>query len=96
MLAHLNTYKERPDWRIGDSKARVAPKLLAWLYRNGKSAKAEVQEWIRSKELDTCHSAQELLLLAVIVDKLVISEAEFINSDAVEVLGRRMYSLYRA
>ena len=96
LLAHLQTYKDRPDWKIGDSRARVAPTLLAWLYKNGRSAKIEVQEFIRSKELETCHSAAEMVLLAVILDRLVIAEAEFINSDAVEVMARRMYALYRA
>ena len=40
---------------IGDSTARVAPKVLAYLYREGRSAKAKMEGYIKQKELaKTC------------------------------------------
>ena len=65
-----------------------APKLLGWL--TGTPAQQ------RRKELETCHAAAEMVLLVVILDKMVAPEEDFINSNAVEVIARRMYVLHRA
>ena len=78
----------------------MAPTLLAYVYRQGRSAKVEIQEWLRAKQLETCHAACEMLLLAVILDNMVMDKTptshDMINQDSVEIIARRMYGVYRA
>ena len=86
LVEHLKRYKDKPDWRLADSKARLDPRVLAHLYKFGRSAKIEVQEYIQKKELETCHAAQELILLAVILDRIVGEKFDMNNCDSVEVM----------
>ena len=44
--------------KVGGIKARVAPTMLPRLYRAGRSARQELREWLRSKELEKAGIAQ--------------------------------------
>eukprot|EP00959_Pyramimonas_sp_CCMP1952_P132239 2764791-Pyramimonas_sp.AAC.1 len=61
LLQTLKSCEHIPDMRVGGIKSRVAPTVLSKVYRGGRSAKLEVQEWRRSKELTKAPIANEML-----------------------------------
>ena len=68
--------------------------MLAKLYRGGRSAVIEMQEFLQCNGLSKCHAAQELATLALIVDRMMATGSQdVINMPALEVLARRMYGL---
>lgn len=98
-LDHLRRYQEMTAFKIGgDAKVRVVPSFIAKLYRTGRTAVREMEEFARSKGLEKCHTAAELPTLALIADRLLggSSEMEVINMPAVEAICSRMYGLTRA
>jgi len=96
-LEHLQQYEEMPSWAAHTGRARVAPKVLGHLYKGGRSAKQEIELYVSKKELTNCHAASELLLMAVLLDRMIASKGfDLINSDAIEIICRRVYGLFRA
>ena len=96
-MDHLQKYRDIDGWNLGGAKARIAAQYLARLYKSGKAASETARSWISEKELDTCHAAQEFLLLAMILDKMITDQKEdLINSAACEILCRRMHGLQLA
>ena len=83
---------ETADWSIGPSLARIAPMVLAQMYKFETSAKFQVQQYVRAKELEACHAASEMALMAANLDRML----DMVNSQAVEVICRRLYGLFRA
>ena len=97
LMDHLQKYRDIDGWNLGGAKARIAAQYLARLYKSGKAASETARSWISEKELDTCHAAQEFLLLAMILDKMITDQKEdLINSAACEILCRRMHGLQLA
>ena len=97
LMENLSLDREDTDWHVDGSRARVAPRVLAHLPRSGQSAKLGVLGWIRRKELEGCHAAHELVLLAVILDRVVMSKREnVVNSDAVGAIICRVHALWKA
>ena len=66
------------------------------MYRHNTTATFQVKEYVKTKEMGTSHVAGELRLLAAIPDRMVATKFEMINSEAVEVICRRIYGLFRA
>jgi hypothetical protein len=98
-LAHLRRYQDIDGFKIGgDATVRVAPSMVAKLYKNGRTASRELDEFVRSRGLERCHSATELPTLGLILDRLVVDSAssEVINMPAVEVVCRKIYGLIGA
>ena len=95
MFSQMKQY-ETADWSIGPSQARIAPMVLARMYKFGTSAKFQVQQYVRAKELEACHAASEMALMAAILDRMLNSDQDMVNSQAVEVICRRLYGLFRA
>ena len=58
---------------MGGVRTRVAPTVLAKLYRGGRTARIETQEWLRSKELQGASVAKEVNMLAMALDRMMIS-----------------------
>ena len=83
---------------MGNIKKRVAPSVLTWLYRGGRTAKVELNEWIRGKELQQSQIASEVVMLGAVLDRMLISgqHDELINSSAAELTCLRLYSIFRA
>ena len=97
LLAHLGEFQEAPSWRLpGELTERVAPYLLLRLYRDHSSAKDAARDWVREKHLDKSHVAEQLKLLAAVLDSQVASDSSFINSRACELICRRIYAYQRA
>ena len=98
-LAHLCRYQDIGGFKIGgDASVRVAPSMVAKLHKYGRTASRELDEFVRSRGLEKCHAAMELLTLGLILDRLVVdsASAEVINMPAVEVVRRKVYGLIRA
>ena len=74
-------YNNIAEWSLADTKERIASYILGRLSRFGRSAADEIRLWNSRRELETCHVAQELLLLATVLDRLVRSEDGIVNSD---------------
>ena len=98
-LDHLRRFQKLEQFLVGgDAQVRVAPTFIAKLYRTGRSAVREMEELIRAKGLEKCHTAAELPTLALVLDRLMMqtSNPDVINMPAVEAICRRMYGLTRA
>ena len=97
-LAHMKIYQEDPSFAVGGgAKTRVAPHMLGLLYKNNRSAQHEMEDFLASRSLARCNAAQELVLLALIIDRMVREPGvEIVNMPAVEVILRKMYGLIKA
>ena len=96
LLAALKNYKEVDAPAFGDLKARVAPHVLARLYRSGRTAKLEMSEWRRSKQLERCQAAGETIMLAMVLDRMLEHGEDLVNNQSAELICRRLYSLLKA
>ena len=97
-LEKLRAYREEVRWSLpAGAKARSAPFIIARVYRNGRSFEDYVRELARRKELSGNHLADEMVMLAMMVDR-AIAEAppEWMNYKTTEVALRRLYALERA
>ena len=72
--------------------------MLPRLYRAGRSARQELREWLRSKELEKAGIAQEVMVLAAILDRMLFTGdyESLINSEASELACLRLYSIFKA
>ena len=98
LLKTLRSYEHVPHMKVGGIKSRVAPTVLSKVYKGGRCAKLEVQEWLRTKELTRAPIANEMLVLAMTLDRMMIS-GDFkglINSQASELSCLRMYAIMKA
>ena len=98
MISALKGFDEGADLgRVGEIRSRVAPEILTRLYRGGKKAQAELREWLRSKELESCNAA-EVLVLGMVLDRMLETDppATVINSRAAELVCLRIYSVMKA
>ena len=96
-LEHLRKYEENADFRIAaDARVRVAPAMVAKLYRKGNSAAEELENIVRQKGLESCHAAMELPTLGLVLDRIITqTDVQVINLSAVEVICRKIYGLLR-
>ena len=97
-LHHIKAYQEDEAFTVGaGAKFRVAAHMLGMLFKNNRSAQHEMEDFITSRQLTKCNAAQELLLLALIVDRMVREPGlPIVNMPAVEVIMRKMYGLIKA
>ena len=64
-LQHLRRFQQVGNFVVGgDTKVRIAPTLIAKLYKSGRTAVKEMEETLRTEGLEKCHSAAELPTLA--------------------------------
>ena len=71
--------------------------MLGLLYKNNRSAQHEMEDFITARALGKCNAAQELLLLALIIDRMVREPGvSIVNMPAVEIMLRKMYGLIKA
>ncbi|CAK0897174.1 unnamed protein product, partial [Prorocentrum cordatum] len=94
----LQAYSSDVAWTIpGGIKTRVAPSMVARLYRSGASAVASIREMIRTKQLDGNHMAEEALLISMMLDRsMVEAPADWINYKTTELAMRRHHGIERA
>ena len=52
-----------------------------------------MRQFISERELTGCHAAQEMLLLAMVLDRMIKTPGDIINSEATEILCRRLHGL---
>ena len=93
MLQAFKRYKDDVTFgKVGGIKSRTAPHMLPRLYRGGRSAKQEMQGWLKSKELETCPAACEVLVLAMVLDRMLDTGEvnDLVNSRSAEMLCLRI------
>ena len=54
------------------------------------------QRWIQDKQLERNHVAHEMLLLAMVLDRSLQEDSDYINSQTCEIVCRRIYALKKA
>ena len=89
-------YKDDPAWPWAGTEraARVAPQLLANLFRGGRKAVESMEAWIARRRLEETEDGRTLLLIATTLDYLMLFDrVSMLNSAAVEVLCRRAHGL---
>ena len=76
----------------------MAPTVLSKLYKSGRSARVEVAEWLRSKELQRATICHEVLMLASILDRMMAQGdySALINSQPAELACLRLYAIWKA
>ena len=98
LLATLEKFKHVRMTPVGGVKTRVAPTVLHKLYRSGRTAKIELGEWLRSKELQRASISSEVTMLAMVLDRMMAEGAyeQLINSPAAELTCLRLYAIWKA
>ncbi|CAK0904139.1 unnamed protein product [Prorocentrum cordatum] len=94
----LQSYCSDMAWTIpGGIRTRVAPSMVARLYRSGASAVSSVRERIRTKQLDGNHMAEEALFISTMLDRsMVEAPADWINYKTTELAMRRLHGIESA
>ena len=95
MIANLERFEDIPNWTLGGTSARIAPFFLAKTFKDGSTAATAGRRFIQEKELDGCHTANEYLLLSMVLDRLVRSGEIVMNSEALEIICR-LHGIRRA
>ena len=64
----------------------------------GRTAHRELEDFVKGKCLQKCHTAAEMPLLGLLLDRMLLlqRDQDIINMPAVEVLCRRIYGLIKA
>ena len=97
VLEQLQHVKPKVDWTMpANIVERVAPPLLAQIFSQHPSAVAMCQRWIQEKQLERNHVAHEMTLLCMVLDKSIMGNPDFVNSESGEILARRIYALKKA
>jgi hypothetical protein len=97
LLQHLDKLTHTVSWVLpGQLTARVAPALLLMIFQGSRSACKFAQDCVETKGLTKHHIGHEFIMLCMLLDKCVMSQDDFINTEACEVLCRRLYALKRA
>ena len=94
----LEAYQEEVPWAlVGSIKTRVAPRMIARIYKSGGTAVQMAKEFIRAKELDGNHLADEMMMVAMLIDRsLIEAPPEWVNYKTTEIAFRRMHAIERA
>ena len=94
----LSGYESEVSWTIpGGIKTRVAPSMVARLYRSGATAVSNIREMFRLKQLEGNHMAEEALLISMMLDRSMIeAPPEWINYKTTELALRRLHGIERA
>ena len=97
LLSHLENYSDQVDWQLPQNlTARVAAPLFMKIFSMYTSCVEYIKAFVKEKELTGNHIEGELMLLAMAIDSMVKSDANFINCEAAEILARRLYGIRRA
>ena len=97
LMEHVGLLQGPVDWKLpGNCKERVAPQLLIKLYATYGSMLRFAEEFIREKELENNHVANEVVMLALVLDKQIASTPSFLQTESCEIVCRRIYALKRA
>ena len=67
--------------------------LMAKLYRRGRTATQELEEFVQSRGLQPYLAALEMPTMGLVLDRLVVHsrDQDVVNMPAVEVICRRIY-----
>eukprot|EP00972_Heterocapsa_arctica_P038865 5726972-Heterocapsa_arctica.AAC.1 len=74
----------------------AAPPFLMQIFSAHPSAAAMAQRWAQEKQLERNHVAREMILMCMVLDKSLMSDKDFVNSEGCEIISRRIYALKKA
>ena len=66
------------------------------MYKQQGSGLKFIQQWIREKSLERNHVAHEASLLAMVLDRSIAANPEYVVTEACEMVCSRLYALIRA
>ena len=98
VLEKLKGYQETVEWSLpAGARARVAPGLLARVYRGGRNYEQYVSDQIKRRGLESNHLGSEWMMLAILIDRAVVEGGQaWINLKSTEMALRRLYGIERA
>ena len=67
-----------------------------WHKSESGAARPCPNTFIKDKELDGCHTANEFLMLSMVLDRWIRSVPNAINTEGVEIICRRLHGIRRA
>ena len=73
LLQALKQHRTVDNMKVGGVKSRVAPVVLSRLLKGGRTAKQEVKEGLRAKELECAPVASEIAVLGMILDRMLMT-----------------------
>jgi len=98
LLEAMERVKEMPkNWELpANLKECVAQALLIQIFSRFGSMGDFAKHWIREHGVEKNHVANEMTMLAMVIDRQLISQPEFIASEGCEILCRRVLAIQRA
>ena len=97
LMSHAELLAADVQWKLpGNLKERVAPALIVQVVSRYGSFSNFAESWVNEKELHRNHTANEMFMLAMVLDKLITTTPEILKSESCEILARRVYALRRA
>ena len=97
VLDQLKSYKKETEWAMpANITERVDPHLLVQMFSPHPSAEKMAQAWIQEKQLERNHITHEIILLALVLDRSLMEDTGFVNSQTCEIVCRRVYALKKA
>ena len=97
VLEQLEGIKSKVEWSLpANVSERVAPPLLVQVFSQHPSCSAMASRWIQEKQLERNHVAHEMVLVCMVMDKSLLSNQDFVNTEGCEILARRIYALKKA
>ena len=97
VLGQLERYQKDAQWTLpGNLSEKVAPHLLLQIFSVYPSAAAMGNRWIQDKQLERNHVAHEMLLMCMVLDKSLLEDPNYANTESCEIICRRVYALKKA
>ena len=99
LLRKVKRHKRKVPWALPRGYAkRLAPTFLLGAYKDGKTVIDLIEKFGDKKDLTGHHLYDTLLLVARAIHEKVMDEAEpeMINSEATELLVRKLYGTIKA
>jgi hypothetical protein len=57
---------------------------------------AFAKTWVKDKVLEKNHVGNEMVMLAMVLDRMIQNDPNFLRSEGCEIMARRVYALQRA
>ena len=54
------------------------------------------RRWIQDKQLERNHVENEMLLMCMVLDKSLLADRDYVNTESCEIIARRIYALKKA
>jgi hypothetical protein len=97
LIENLEKLTGTVSWRLpAGSSQRVAPSFLVKVFKNHGSVTSFTHKLIADKQIDKHPVAKELRTLSMVIDRFVVEQPTFLETQGCEMLARRLYAIKRA